>query len=199
MGSNKNNIGLSKTREYISWAKMRERVSKTDGWKSKYYRKKGITVCDRWNGVDGFKNFIEDVGYAPVKNYSLDRINNDGNYEPGNVRWATHVEQCRNRSSNVILTYNGKSQTATEWGMEMKCPPKIILQRKKRGWSDEKCLTTFFKKKERLIEFEGAIKNFSEWAIEKGIGRSTLQIRLDVCKWSIEKALTTPVKTPNRK
>ena len=60
------------------------------------YGGRGIRVCDRWLGADGFWNFVSDVGPRPP-GLSLDRINNDGNYEPGNVRWATQAQQVANR------------------------------------------------------------------------------------------------------
>ena len=67
-----------------------------------YYKWKGITVCDRWrygeNGQSGFECFLEDMGERPSLEYSLDRYpNNDGNYEPGNIEWATPYKQTHNR------------------------------------------------------------------------------------------------------
>jgi hypothetical protein len=148
VSANRNNFGLTKTKEYISWAKMRERCKEVDTEKSKYYKEKGVSVCDRWNGVDGFKLFLQDVGYAPSPKHTIDRYpNKNGNYEPSNVRWATHAEQCRNRNSNVVLEYNGQSKTATEWEIEYGLNRTIILQRIKRGWTVEAAITTPAKNK----------------------------------------------------
>jgi hypothetical protein len=61
------------------------------------YGARGITICDRWLGKDGFKNFYADMGPRPAKNYSIDREDNDGNYEPSNCRWATKAQQSANR------------------------------------------------------------------------------------------------------
>lgn len=74
---------------YVSWVGMFQRVKNR-----KYYADRGITVCDRWRK---FENFFEDMGERPNRSLSLDRINNDGNYEPGNCRWATRSQQQNNR------------------------------------------------------------------------------------------------------
>ena len=79
-----------KTAEYRSWESMKYRCEK-----SIYYTERGIKVCKRW--MESFHNFLSDVGRKPTQKHSLDRINNDGNYEPGNVRWATPKEQANNR------------------------------------------------------------------------------------------------------
>jgi hypothetical protein len=87
----------NKSRTYASWLKMRERCYRVnEPLYRRYYQDRGITVCERWSGRDGFMNFLADLGERPPGT-SLDRVNNAGNYEPGNCRWATPREQATNR------------------------------------------------------------------------------------------------------
>jgi hypothetical protein len=87
--------GLSKSSEYQIYRGMRQRCENPKDSVYGYYGGRGIHVCDRWKA--SFLDFFADVGPRPSKEYSLDRIDNDGNYEPGNVRWATDTEQARNK------------------------------------------------------------------------------------------------------
>lgn len=82
--------------EYICWTGMKQRCSNPDHDSYERYGGRGITVCDRW--VDSFENFLADMGRKPSAAHSIDREDNDGNYEPGNCRWATGVEQQANRA-----------------------------------------------------------------------------------------------------
>ena len=85
----------SRTPEYIAWVGMKDRCSNQKSGNYKYYGGRGIKVCDRW--VDSFENFYEDMGKRPQGQYSFDRKDNDGDYEPSNCRWATKNEQMANR------------------------------------------------------------------------------------------------------
>lgn len=88
--------GLTKTPEWAAWKAMKQRCLNPANDSYEYYGGRGIKVCDRWLGANGFINFLKDLGERP-ENLSLDRIDNNGNYEPHNVRWASKVTQQNNR------------------------------------------------------------------------------------------------------
>lgn len=90
----------------------------------------------------GLNNFIADVGLRPSAAFSLDRINVNGDYEPGNVRWATRNEQAQNKRTTLHLTLNGRTQTVFEWGRELNIKPVVLQKRHRLGWTDEEALST---------------------------------------------------------
>jgi hypothetical protein len=102
------------------------------------YGGRGIKVCDRWKT---FENFISDMGERP-EGMTLERIDVNGNYTPENCRWATTLEQNGNRRTRRLLTLRGKTQSMTEWARETGIDVNVINARLRRGWSDEKTLTT---------------------------------------------------------
>jgi len=92
--------GMTNTSEYTTWAGIKQRCynEKAKGYKN--WGGRGITVCDRWK--DSFINFLEDMGIKPDVKMQIDRINNEGNYEPSNCEWVTHTENCQNTRSTVL-------------------------------------------------------------------------------------------------
>jgi hypothetical protein len=105
----------------------------------KYYGGRGIKVCDRWRR---YENFLSDMGARPPDT-SLDRIDNDGNYEPSNCRWATRKQQRRNNRANHAITFNGETLTLAEWAEKAGMPRQRLRTRIVRdGWAIEKAITT---------------------------------------------------------
>src|SRR5882672_2593482 len=88
-------LNASKTPEWSCWRAMQDRCYNKNIEQYLYYGERGITVCQRW--INNFEDFLRDMGHRPTPNHSIDRINNDGNYEPSNCRWATKKEQIQNR------------------------------------------------------------------------------------------------------
>ena len=182
---------------YNSWQAMKVRCLNPNNKKYYRYGGRGITVCDRW--MNNFSAFVEDMGERP-KGHSLDRIDNDGNYTPENCRWATHKQQCRNRSTNHLLVFNGKTQTLVEWAEELGISIKLIKNRQNLGWSTEKIFTTPLRKikKAKLHTFNGETHNLKYWAEKFNIPINTLSNRIHRSGWSIEKALNEPVRERGR-
>ena len=132
--------GMWNTKEYRIWSRMKERCNSANCSTYKYYGGRGIKVCERWSGDDGFENFYTDMGAIP-KGKSIDRINNNGDYSPENCRWATIVEQNNNRRYNRILEFRGESKTLAQWSGITGIKPSAIRERLRRGWSVEQALT----------------------------------------------------------
>jgi hypothetical protein len=103
-----------------------------------HYGARGITYDPRW---DDFTIFLADVGEPPAPGMTIDRINNDGNYEVGNIRWATRAEQSRNTRRCHYLTFQDKTQTVAEWSTDTGLAPSTIRKRLNRGFSVEQALT----------------------------------------------------------
>lgn len=135
--------GLSKSREHSIWTNMKTRCSNPIHINWNVYGGKGIRVCERW--LHSFENFYADMGVCPSK-MSIERINRNGNYEPPNCRWATSKEQANNKSTNHFLTYNGKTQTMSQWASELGMKKPTINSRVMSGWSDGKIITTPIRK-----------------------------------------------------
>lgn len=105
--------GMSKTTTYICWSSVIARCTRANADPLGLYFARGITVCDRWR--NSFENFLEDMGERPGPEYSIDRIDPRGNYEPSNCRWATKKLQARNRRTSKTITHNGRTLTIAEW------------------------------------------------------------------------------------
>lgn len=132
--------GDTYSKEHRCWATIKRRCYNLRCSKYKYYGGRGITVCDRW--LRSYENFLEDMGRAPSPDHSIDRINNDGNYEPLNCQWATMQEQNNNRRCSRYLTHDNQTRTLSEWSRFTGINSKTLHKRLKNGWSVEKAITT---------------------------------------------------------
>lgn len=132
-----------KSVEYTAWTRMRGRCGNRNNHKYHRYGGRGIIVCKRWGN---FLRFFEDMGVRPSKEHSLDRVNNDGNYEPSNCRWATRQQQALNRSDAMIISYNGVPKNCSVWADELGIKEGTLRMRIKRGWSPERAFFTVIRK-----------------------------------------------------
>lgn len=124
--------GMSHSREFRIWMGMKARCAgKIQDSHSKYYSGKGIKMFHGW--VDSFDDFYRYIGPCPSDKHSVDRIDGNKGYEPGNVRWATVSEQSRNRSSNVYTTLNGVRMLYIEAAEILGVKKNVISYRMKRG------------------------------------------------------------------
>jgi hypothetical protein len=130
--------------EYEIWRGMRRRCYEPKNKGYQRYGKRGIRVCDRWLGRNGFENFFKDMGPRPSTKHSVDRHpNNNGNYAPDNCRWATQQEQMRNTRVNFYIEYAGKRLLAIDWEKIVGIKWRTIRYRiQNLGYSPEKALTT---------------------------------------------------------
>jgi hypothetical protein len=110
------------TPEFSSWRAMIKRCTSVKGNRYHRYGNRGITVCQRWSE---FHNFLEDMGSRP-EGTSLDRIDNDGNYEPGNCRWANSAQQARNTRKTRLLTFNGETLCMLDWSERLNVRYRLL-------------------------------------------------------------------------
>jgi hypothetical protein len=129
--------GMAHTSDYKSWHAMIQRCTNPNNHKWQRYGGRGISICNRWMS---FENFVDDMGHRP-KGMTIDRIDNDGNYEPANCRWATQAQQSINKSSNVFLVIHGKAVTLTYAARAAGISPACLRYRLKKGWSMEIAIT----------------------------------------------------------
>jgi hypothetical protein len=129
------------TKLYEVWKTMKQRCLNPNNKSFHNYGGRGIVVCDEWK--DNYQAFYEwSMNNKYKEGLSLDRINNDGNYEPSNCRWADRITQCNNTRQNKYYIINGVSKTIHQWSLEYNIPVKIVRQRLYQKWDLEKALVT---------------------------------------------------------
>lgn len=122
--------------EYAAWVNMKQRCVTNRESDAGRYKERGIRVCDRW--IDSFENFISDMGSRPGPGYSIERLNNNGIYEPGNCIWATAKTQARNRSTSRMIEYNNETRTLAEWCEILGVRYGKAINRLRRGYPVDK-------------------------------------------------------------
>lgn len=159
------------------------------------YGGRGIDICEDWkNSYKKFETWALSHGYK--ENLTLDRIDNSGNYNPENCKWSTWQEQANNRCTSHLLTHDGETKSIAQWARDTGMTDARLRQRIGAGWEIDKALTEPCSSKRRVAEYtyKGVTKRLFEWAKDFGINYRTLENRLNMRGWSIEKALETPIK-----
>lgn len=188
--------GLSDTTEYEIWKGIIKRCENTSDHAYADYGGRGIRVCDRWR--HSFENFYADMGPRPSLEYSIDREDNNGHYEPSNCRWATRIEQNNNRRSNRKVTYQNQEMTLSEIARLTGMPYHRLFARVHKCDMSLTTAVTKEKHEPALIEFRGRKMTLVQWAEELNVNYATLYVRIER-GWSIDKAFTTPVQSNSKK
>ena len=169
------------------------------------YGGRGISVCERWeNTQQGFNRFIEDMGPAPAGK-SIERLDNDGDYSPENCVWAAHKDQARNKRTNRMIEFRGRTQCITAWAEEYKIHPGTLISRLNAGWPLERALTAPVRKKRTrpkrkkrsliTLEYNGERKTIREWSETTGLSYNVIRDRYVSLGWSAERTITEPLHT----
>lgn len=130
--------GMYGTKIYEAWNGMMDRCYNPNMKFFKHYGGRGIKVCDEWRD---FANFAKDMGNPPTPDHTLDRISTNGDYTPGNCRWATSLTQQNNRRNNIRITHKDVEKSVSEWSRELHIPAWKIRARLRAGWSVDRCLS----------------------------------------------------------
>lgn len=132
-------INKHRTPTYQSWCCMIQRCTNPNNKYYNDYGGRGITVCRKWMQ---FERFLEDMGERPTLNRSLDRIDNHGDYNLENCRWATRSQQQRNKRTNCLITYDSKTQCLSAWSKDTGLSRQTIRYRLNHNWSVKDTLIT---------------------------------------------------------
>lgn len=192
---------------------MIQRCTNPNNAKYKYYGGRGVKVCERWRGPEGFSNFTEDMGQRPSPRHSIDRYpDNRGNYEPSNVRWATQTEQMWNLRTNIKsklelpdtteVTYRGETMALLKFSDITRIDLRVVkyrfvdaeilnLDREEGDSVADYILNPYAKRPTHF--YNGVDYSQKELEIISGINNTVIGFRIKL-GWSVERALTTPVK-----
>ena len=186
--------GKAESVEFATWLKIRNRCNNTRDISYKNYGGRGITVCERWE--HSFENFYADMGDRQSNQYSIDRIDNNGNYEPSNCKWATRSEQAKNRRQKHY-EHAGKKLTLLEWSAKTGIARGVMYSRIRLGWPIARVIseptgTKSPQNTAKLYKYKWKQLTLLQWARLLSIPIGSLKSRIRA-GWSITRALSTPV------
>lgn len=166
--------GRKNKRLYSIWLNMRSRCNNTNAKSFENYGKRGISVCSEWDDYENFYNWSINNGYQ--KDLTIDRIDNDGNYEPSNCRWVDRFVQMNNTSKNVFIEIEGNIRTLSDHSKHYGIHYEKLYYRYEVGMRGEELIQPTLTRK-LLINIDGETKNLKEWSGIYGINYNTLQDR----------------------
>jgi hypothetical protein len=182
--------GMTKLRPYKIWKDMLRRCYNENNQRFKSYGGRGIKVCSKWHNFAGFWDDMQ-KGYSD--NLTIDRIDNNGNYEPSNCKWSTQKEQANNRNTNAIFEIEGETKTLMQWCIAYNQKYTTIRYRMEKGKTLLEALTT---KKESpnlsIVIFEGKERKLIELCKEYNIKYNAVYARISR-GMDVETALTLPI------
>lgn len=184
LGKKNRTHGMTRTSEYGSWVAMKARCYDETRECYKNYGGRGIRVCDRW--LNSFELFFKDIGPKPGPEYTVDRMDNDGDYEPDNCRWATRQEQSNNRRNSKLIQYRGSLRSLSEIARLHNLSPKTLARRVAGQKLDEHVLDnnvaptagTDHPNADVLYEMNGCSKNLFAWCRELNLNYRTIHYRI---------------------
>ena len=136
-------------RLYTAWLNMKSRCSNPANPAYKNYGGRGITICNKWSKYENFHKWAMSNGYK--NNLTIERMNNNGNYEPDNCTWIPRTEQPKNTRATRFIDYFGKKKTIAEWGRILNMSRSLLYWRLKK-YSIEKALTTPIRRRQNAVE-----------------------------------------------
>lgn len=164
---------------YAVWIRMKQRCCNPNATGYENYGGRGVTICESW--MNSFEAFVSDMGPRPSKSHTVERIDNSKGYCKENCRWATKLEQNRNKRNNHVITIDGVSKTIGAWAEEKGINPETLSHRiNVTKWTYEKAISTPVRpRKEKgdhpssvKIVFDGISKNIKEWIELFGVSRN---------------------------
>jgi hypothetical protein len=170
------NQGTVESKCYYTWQAMKQRCYNEKESRYARYGGRGISVC--WEWIDSYESFLSDMGLPPTMEHQIDRVDNDGNYNKSNCRWVSRQENANNKSNNLIVTANGKSQTLMDWERETGIGRTTIKARLDRGYSPEIAVSTKERLRSRVYKTPfGEFNSLPEASKETGLAISTISGR----------------------
>lgn len=139
--------GQRYTRLHCIWGNMKQRTLNPNNKSAKNYNLRGISICEDWKVFEMFYDWANKNGYE--EHLTIERIDNDGNYEPGNCRWATKLEQSRNTRKSIVYTYKNETRCLSEFCDMLGLNYHTIYSRIEKGWELEKAFETPIRKLRR--------------------------------------------------